>query len=151
MGFAQANLPIYTDNLVNGFQDWSWGTRNLANASPVHSGADSISASMVAWEALSFGNSDFNTIPYTNLTFWAHGGTSGGQRLEVYAQYGPGGNNYGPAYSLPSALTAGTWTQYTVSLSTPGVANRSEVNRINIVLTSYGTTNTFYFTTPTDT
>ena len=25
-GIAQANLPIYTDNLVNGFQNWSWAT-----------------------------------------------------------------------------------------------------------------------------
>ena len=28
---AQANLPIYTDNLVNGFQNWSWATVNLEN------------------------------------------------------------------------------------------------------------------------
>ena len=41
--FAQAALPIYTDHLVNGFQDWSWATHNLANASPVHSGTASIS------------------------------------------------------------------------------------------------------------
>src|SRR6266571_124323 len=33
---AQANLPLYIDHLVNGFQDWSWGARNLANTSPVH-------------------------------------------------------------------------------------------------------------------
>ena len=66
---AQANLPIYTDNLVNGFQDWSWGTRNLANTSPTYTGSQSISVSDVAWEALSFENSDFNTTPYTNLTF----------------------------------------------------------------------------------
>jgi hypothetical protein len=31
---AQTSLPIYTDNLVNGFQDWSWATRNLGNTSP---------------------------------------------------------------------------------------------------------------------
>ncbi len=39
---GQAPLPIYTDHLVNGFQDWSWGTHNLANTAPVHSGSDSI-------------------------------------------------------------------------------------------------------------
>ena len=46
---AQANLPLYTDHLVNGFQDWSWGTRNLANTSPVHSGSSSVSLSDTAW------------------------------------------------------------------------------------------------------
>jgi len=40
---AQTPLQIYTDNLVNGFQDWSWATRNMANTSPVHSGSASIS------------------------------------------------------------------------------------------------------------
>jgi hypothetical protein len=50
---AQAPLPIYTDNLVNGFQDWSWAAHNLANTgSFVHSGADSISVSATDWEAV---------------------------------------------------------------------------------------------------
>ena len=41
-GTAQANLPIYTDALVNGFQNWSWATVNLQNFSPAHSGNYSI-------------------------------------------------------------------------------------------------------------
>jgi hypothetical protein len=141
-GLAQASLPIYTDNLVNGFQDWSWATRNMANTTPVHSGSASISVTSSAWTALSFEHPNFNTTPYANLTFWAHGGTSGGQQLQVYAQYGSSGNS-GSTVSL-SALTTGTWTQYTISLSALGVANRSDVNRITIALTSYGTTGTFY-------
>jgi len=32
---AQQGLPIYTDKLLNGFQDWSWITHNLANTSAV--------------------------------------------------------------------------------------------------------------------
>src|ERR1035437_4258916 len=28
---AQAALPVYTDYLVNGFQDWGWATRDYAN------------------------------------------------------------------------------------------------------------------------
>jgi len=140
--FAQANLPIYTDNLVNGFQDWSWATHNLANTSPTHSGsANSISVSDVAWTALSFEHSDFNTAVYGSFSFWANGGGSGGQRLEVYVQYG---SSSGPTYALPSALTANTWQQFTIPLSTLGVANRTNVYRINIELTSSGTTNTFY-------
>ena len=35
---AQANFPIFTDNLVNGYQQgWSYrSTINFANTSPVH-------------------------------------------------------------------------------------------------------------------
>ena len=28
---AQAPLPVYTDYLVNGFQDWGWAPRDYAN------------------------------------------------------------------------------------------------------------------------
>ncbi|MFZ1072966.1 MAG: alpha-L-arabinofuranosidase [Verrucomicrobiia bacterium] len=138
---AQASLPVYTDNLVNGFQDWSWASHNLANTSPTHTGSRSISVSDVAWTALSFEHPDFNTTPYTNLIFWAHGGTSGGQQVEVYVQYGSGS---GPTYVLPTVLPANSWQQFAIPLSTLGVANRTNVYRINIELTGGGTTNTFY-------
>jgi alpha-N-arabinofuranosidase len=140
---AQANLPIYTDNLVNGFQDWSWATRNLANTSPTHSGSsDSISVTTSAGTALSFEHSDFNVTPYANVTFWAHGGGAGGQRLQVYLQYGPSGAN-GPGYTLP-ALPAGSWQQYVVPLTSIRVAGISNYNRVDISLTGSGTTGTFY-------
>src|SRR5438876_3211349 len=82
---GQASLPLYTDHLVNGFQDWSWGARNLANTVPVHSGANSASLSGTAWNvALSLNHSGFDTTPYLNLSFWANGGAGGGQILHVY-------------------------------------------------------------------
>jgi alpha-L-arabinofuranosidase len=142
-GMAQGSLSIYTDNLVNGFQDWSWASHNLANTSPTNSGNYSIAVSDAAWTALSFYHADFDTTPYTDLTFWAHGGTTGGQQLQVYVQYGP---NFaqGTTVTLPSALSAGIWKQYKISLSSLGVANRSDVKRITIVLTSFGTTGDFY-------
>ena len=139
---AQAPLAIYTDNLVNGFQDWSWATHDLANTSPTHSGsADSISVTSAAWTALSFEHSDFNTAVYGSFSFWANGGSGGGQQLQVYVQYG---SSTGPAYVLPTALTANTWQQFAIPLSTLGVANRTNVYRINIQLTGSGTTGTFY-------
>src|SRR5690242_6490764 len=73
---GQANLPIYTDHLVNGFQDWGWGTRNFATPSPVHSGSNSISLSTPQSGGISFHQNDFDTSVYTNLTFWAHGGNT---------------------------------------------------------------------------
>src|ERR1035441_6849754 len=78
---AQAPTVIYSDLLLNGFQDWSWGTRDFANTSPVHSGSDSISASLAAWEAISFYHSDLNASAYTSLSFWANGGRSEESRV----------------------------------------------------------------------
>src|SRR5215467_16325218 len=79
---AQSPLLIYTDHLVNAFQDWGWGTRNVTNTSPVHSGSNSFGHSGGAWNALSFEHPDFDTSPYTNFSFWANGG-SGGQIIQV--------------------------------------------------------------------
>ena len=142
---AQANLAVYTDNLVNGFQDWGWGTRNFSNPSPTHLGSTySISASMVAWQALSLQHSDFNVTPYSSLIFWAHGGTSGGQRLQVNLSYSPNGATNGPTYALSPALPAGAWQQYTIPLSSLKATGVSNYNRVTIQLTGSGTTNTFY-------
>lgn len=139
--WGQANLPIYTDHLVNGFQDWSWLGRNLANTSPpVHSGSDSISASGTVYEALSFEHPDFNATLYSSLSFWVNGGVStGGQMLQVYAQYG---STNGPSYAL-SPLPTNAWQQYVIPLSALGVANASNLNRLNLQLMP-GPTNTFY-------
>jgi alpha-N-arabinofuranosidase len=142
-GQAQTPLAIYSDGQHNGFQDWSWvGDRNLQNASPVHSGTYSIRATADAWEALSFYHSDYNLSAYTNFPFWAHGGSSGGQRLQVYFSYPD--NSSGPVVSIPTSLPANTWQQYTIPLSSLGAVNATNLHRINIQLTSSGTAGTFY-------
>lgn len=111
---AQTNLPLYTDILANGFQDWSWGTHSLSSTSPVHSGTNAISFSGSALGAISVEHPDFNPAPYTNLTFWANGGSGGGQILQVYVQFGA---NRGPACQL-LAPAANTWQQYSISTNT---------------------------------
>src|SRR5690348_3486157 len=65
----RADQVIYDDTLQNGWADWGWGTRSAVNTSPVHSGIYSYSANENAWEALSFNHGDFDSSPYTNLTF----------------------------------------------------------------------------------
>src|SRR6266436_8043146 len=83
---AQANLPIYTDHLVNGFQDWSWAPRNMGSTSLIHTGTNSLAVIPNSFgDGISFHQSAFNTTVYTNLSFWANGGTNGGQTLDVYA------------------------------------------------------------------
>ena len=137
---AQANLPIYTDNLVNGFQDWGWGTRNFSNPSPTHLGSTcSISATPSSNPGISFHQNDFNTFPYASLSFWANGGTNGGQVLQVYVELGPTDQ---PAYTC-SALAATTWTQFVIPLSALSAANKTNLNRISIKFAG-GSTGVFY-------
>jgi len=115
------NLPIYTDNLVNGFQNWSWATVNLGNTNPVHSGNCSISATDGGnYQALAFEHSEFNTTPYTNLSFWIDGGSSGGQRVEVWGLL-DGTNQV--AYPL-STLPTNNWQQVSIPLSSLHVAGK---------------------------
>jgi hypothetical protein len=146
---AQTNLSLYTDHLVNGFQDWSWAAHNLANPAPVHSGSNSISVSDVAWTAVSFYNAGFNSYQggmdvsgFTNFSFWANGGARGGQVLQLYVQYAAVS---GPAYAFPP-LPTNAWRQYTVPLSALGLAGVTNAFRYNLQLTPDGasTTNTFY-------
>ena len=117
----QDNLPIYTDNLVDGFQNWSWATINLGNTNPVHSGICSIGVTDGGnSQALAFEHPQFNTTPYTNLSFWINGGSGGGQRLQVWGLL-DGTNQV--AYPL-STLPANTWQQITIPLSSLHVAGK---------------------------
>lgn len=138
---GQANFPIYTDSLVNSFQDWSWApSRNFANPAPVHSGTNSISVTAATYEGVSFYHADYDTSLFTNFTFWAHGGSAGGQRLQVNVDFGSGPS--GPAFALPALPTNG-WQQFTVSLGSLGAVNRTNLSRINLQLLP-GPSGTFY-------
>jgi alpha-L-arabinofuranosidase len=137
---AQASLPVYTDNLVNGFQDWSWAADNLDNSSPVYSGSASISVSGTAWEALWLEHSDFNTALYTNLSFWINGGPGGGQIIQLSGVLNGNGQ---PAYTL-TALPKNTWVQYNIPFSSLGISDQTNCNGFWFQITSSGTTNTLY-------
>jgi alpha-L-arabinofuranosidase len=128
-GIPQDNLAIYTDNLVNGFQNWSWATVNLSNASPVHSGTYSISVTDGGdYQALSFEHPDFNTTLYTNLVFWINGGSVGGQKVEVWGMLD--GTNQAD-YTL-GKLQTNTWQQFTIPLSALGVAGKPNCSGFEI-------------------
>ena len=137
---AQSPLIIYNDSLVNGFDDWSYTTRNFTNPSPTHIGSNSISVTATDYQAISFHHADLDTTFYTNFTFWAHGGTNGGQLLQVYAELS--GVSQG-SYQLPSALVSNTWQKFTIPLSALGVANKTNFSRINIQFRP-GPNGTFY-------
>lgn len=120
-GQAQSNQNIYTDSLQNGWENWSWATVNLNNANPVHGGQTSVSVNSAAWQAFYLHHAAFSTAGYSNLSFWIHGGASGGQRLQVQAT---SGGTAQTAFAL-SPLAANSWQQITIPLASLGAANTS--------------------------
>jgi alpha-L-arabinofuranosidase len=141
-GAAQCSLNIYTDGLDNGFQDWSYATHSLVNTSPVYSGTYSISVNASYWQAISFHQTNFDSTPYKNLTFWVNGG-AGGQVLWVYAYLN---DVYQQGYQVPGVLPANIWQQVVVPLSALGAADQTNVSRFDIKLAQIdsSTANTFY-------
>ena len=138
---AQANLPIYTDHLVNGFQDWSWALRNMGNTTPLHSGTNSLAVMPANFgDGISFHQSAFNNSTYGNLSFWANGGTNGGQTLDVYVSLSDVDQAH---FNLSPALVANTWQQYVVPMSNLGAMNKTNLTRITIQLLD-GSKTTFY-------
>ena len=123
---AQSSLPVYTDALVNGFQDWGWATHNYANPSPVHSAASSVSVTIASpWQGLQIYHPDMDSAPYSSLSFWIDGGASGGQRLQVYGLAQVGGTpNVAQSYFSLGRLLTNTWQQFTIPLSALGVENK---------------------------
>ena len=75
---------VYDDQLQNGFQDWSWATRDLHDSSTVHGGSSAISFEPDAWEAVYLHRDEaIDTIAYEALELWVHGGQEGGQEVKV--------------------------------------------------------------------
>jgi len=136
---AQNNLAVYTDSLVNGFQDWSWATVNEANTSPVHSGTDSLGVSFTGlWQGVQLYHPDMNLSSYSAISFWANGGTSGGQALQIYGLKHVGTNlNAGlTPIPLPSLLPANAWRQYTIALSSLGLTGATNFTGFVLQATS---------------
>ncbi len=79
-GYAQTDLPIYTDSLQNGWANWSWdSTLNFSQTSPVHGGANSLAVTITSsWGALYLEHADLNSGAFASPSLWLNGGSSGG-------------------------------------------------------------------------
>lgn len=135
-----AGLPVYTDHLVNGFQDWSYGAHNLGNVSPVHSGGRSISVSETPGQNISFYH-PFDTSPYASFSFWANGGAAGGQVLLVQALLNEVAQ---PQIYRLIPLSANIWQQYNIPLAALGAGDKTNFDRMLITLSGGGTSGTYY-------
>jgi hypothetical protein len=138
---AFTDMAVYTESLQNSWEDWSWSaTRDFNSSGTVHSGSKSISVTMTGgWAALSLHHADVDTSSYTNLSFWIHGGTSGGQQLRVYAET----STAQPGVDLPP-LIASTWQHINLSLASLNVANVPNFTRFSLQDRSGSTPPTFY-------
>ena len=111
---AAADLPIYTDALAGGWQDWSWDTtRSFDNAQPVHSGSASIAITYTAaWAGFYLTDTALPASDYTAIRFWVHGGSTGGQSVNFHLN--DGGESY------PFTVQANTWLSVTVPFAALG-------------------------------
>jgi hypothetical protein len=121
-----APQTIYADALAAGWANWSWGaTVNLAATTPVHGGSHSIAVTYTGgWQGLYLAYpGGQSTQGYTKLRFYAHGGSGGGQLMQVYAvRASDGDGSHGPTVPV-AALAASTWTEIQIPLANLGAAN----------------------------
>jgi len=131
--------------LAPGWADYSYNTtRNFANGSPVHSGSASISVTVTsAYGGIQLYHAPMTNTAYAFVSFWLHGGSSGGQQLQVYGTLGNGPSAQSGRYYLAAPL-ANAWQQYFVPLSALTVANVTNFSGFAIQDAAGGTEPTFY-------
>lgn len=113
---ARGDVTVFGDALAGGWQDWSWGgvTRDFARTNPVHAGARSIGVTYTGgWSGLQLGRNDAVDISgLDRLRCWVHGGSGGGQAVEIVV----GNHLTGASVNLAITPTANAWTQVDVPL-----------------------------------
>jgi hypothetical protein len=108
---AAADTTIYSDTLASGWLNWSWETTlNFDNSQPVHSGSASIAITYNTGYAGLYLHTDtaISANEYSAIQFWVHGGSTGGQSVNLNLNDSNGG--------YPFTVQANTWTQVTVPL-----------------------------------
>jgi alpha-N-arabinofuranosidase len=128
-GFAQTDMVIYSDALTPGWFDYPMAKVDYANSSPVHSGSKSISVSAKAQEGIVIAHGDLDTTFYSDLSFWIHGGSAGGQLLQVMTVVRMQPR---PPVAL-DPLPAGQWRHVTIPLADLGVAHEAGLNGFALV------------------
>ncbi|HLO98635.1 MAG TPA: hypothetical protein VK171_08580, partial [Fimbriimonas sp.] len=116
-------LEAFGDTLVNGWQNWSWATVDLNNTNPVRTGSRSVRVTEnAAYDGFYLHHDAIDASRYKTVSFYLHGGATGGQQLQVRAT-NSGLSNI--AYNIPT-LAANSWTKVDVPLSLLGVWGRGD-------------------------
>ncbi len=145
---GQPDYLIYTDSLVNGWQNLSFNaTISLSATSPVHAGTNSIGVTITPTH---FGALyvhlpvAFDTTAYSSFTFAINGGPTGGQALQVFGILNVNGTDTQQTAISFSSPVANTWQQVTIPLSSLGVAAKTNLTGFWIQTRSSSTQPTFF-------
>ena len=124
-----AGLPIYVDAMESGFANWSWATHSLDETGVVHAGSSAIRFEPDAWSGLMFHHPGVDLAQYQALEFWVHGGTTGGQSVQLVLSDGTQTLGAVPLdAALGAPIAPGTWQKVTVSLSDLGLLSGTLVD-----------------------
>jgi hypothetical protein len=133
------SLVIYDEAFHNGFTgDYSYGGGyDFASTTVAHGGT----------HAVAFTGNDFNAVSYTNpdqafavstypvLHFWIHGGTAGGQELELFVCTDESASTCADApldgFIAGGAIAANQWREVTVPLGAPPLSISGAFGRID--------------------
>ena len=118
---AQTDQIVYDDALENGWQSYGWASNlSYTATSPVHSGTYSIMVGCTTnYQAVFLHHDAFNTLAYTNLTFWLYRGTNTTIPLNVQATV----NGNAQTGVLLTAFQTNAWQQITLTWNSLNVAN----------------------------
>jgi hypothetical protein len=91
---TSGDVVVYNGALAPGWQNWSWASHELASVKPSYNGQPCIRMTPKGFAGVYFHHNGIRTQGLTALTFWIHGGSSGGQRISV--SLADAGRQFGP-------------------------------------------------------
>lgn len=129
--------PVYSDSLSSGYSNWSWGTSDFENETPVASGDKSISFLAKGYEGIwMHGDTPMDLSQYYGLTLKLYGSGEGGQRLRVNMMDGRSfAGDFNLDTLLPNGIPAGQWTEVKLKFADLGL---SALNFDGLVVSAWG-------------
>lgn len=120
-----AGFYLYDDQLADTVTNNSWGQVNLKEGSVKHTGTSSIRFTPIGDGALYLSTQLLMVNDYDKLRLWVHGGSEGGQQVQLALTIGGAAAFERPLeYWLPEGVPAGEWAQIEVDLAEMGPENR---------------------------
>ncbi len=138
---SAANLVVYDDQSVNGFNDGcSFGgvptDFDVANTAPVHGGIHSIRFTPDNFNAVSWcAPATYSAATdFTGIDFWVHGGTTGGQNVDVVLSLDPNIVKFASLTALNGGtpIAAAGWTHIQATFTSGVLAYSGQFDKISL-------------------
>jgi len=127
---AAQELLIYDDQLRNGFQDWGWGTYDLAWTAETHTAPNSIRLEPDSWEALYLHrDASFDFGDYLELRLWVRSEAGAPAVRLVLLSAGSEVASAPLAGFVPGGISSTQWREAVVDLASlsPSGASFNEI------------------------